>query len=473
MRRKRKNNLLNLVISLGLIGLCIGVYFTIDTIFKSEEGSQKKAFFSAEDDAKAEIKLSGADKWNQVINVSIQEGDTVRSKNNKGVKIEFFEDTKVYLSEDAYLKLNKIREYKDQSTLIDLELEQGMAWVSVSRKINPRSKVQIRTPENFIAETSFADFSFASGNITVIGGEKVFLSLDQGQTEEKPTQTMIAVGQMLDFSKDNPNQVPYMITDQFRESAWLSFFRDKKESQDGPSDTEIANMPENSNPQPDIDSDTETVKIDFKIISPTNTGYYQSKTSEIEIQGRADSNVHKVIIDDWELQKFKNGDTSWNYKISSQFENDAPKGESKKYVAEAFDADDKSIAKDEIVIKFLNEGEIPAFDPDSTASASFKITKPETSEDTYKTSDELVIIEGSTPKEASKVVVNGYTLGGFKKGDSKWTYRIKEEYGNRGKPGEMVSYQAKAYDENGGLIGSDEIKILFEATSGVSSEVSR
>ncbi len=506
MRLKRKNKLLPLVVLLGSIGIIAGGVFAFSLFFSADDGVARTANLSSSDETRAEVKLSGEQSWNEVIDIALYEGDTVRSKSSNSIKITFHDNTVVYLDKNTNVLIKKARGYEDNSTLVEIDVEQGRIWVSVERKLNPLSKVVVNSPlTNLQAETSHAEFSFSQGQVAVIEGNKVFVSIPSNSKDVASFSRSLGAGQMLSLTNEDLEKIKKgfegpleeMISEKFISSDWYKMHKENKlvitEEDESDADTE-AETDDNETTTEEDEDNTPAIAGELKITSPNNGIDYTSKTTEITLEGTASSDVAKVIVDDWELQKFEQGNTTWSYKISQQFDNHGKPGEKITYLAEAFDKNGKLVATDSIAITFdYDEEDLENLEEETTEeneeleegtveNANFKITDPST-EDTYKTSDAEIIVKGIAPTNTAKITVSDYKLQAYQAGAGEWSYKIKEDFGNRPEAGSSLTYTARAYDADDKLIGSDSITIEIEEgttnsteetpTTSVSGEISR
>lgn len=469
MYLRKKTNLLPLAVFLGSIGVIIAGFFVISIFFAGGEGVQKKAHLDSSDSSiKAEVKLSGEERWNEVTNVYVHEGDTVRSKGKGGVKIDFLNETVLVLDQNTTVKLVSMREYDDQSMIINVELEEGHMWTLVQRKINPNSKVIVKsTKNNLTATTANADFSFADNQAVVVRGDMVAISVPAA---DNPKETIfsatLGVGQMIIVNgNDFANVAPQMVSDEFRDSAWYALYK----GLDAQAAKKIAveNSPDAETLVP-TETDVATTENSalFAITAPNDGRDGEMTKTDFVIEGTADESVAKIVIDDYELSKYRTGDGKWSYKVGKTFGNGGKPGETKTYEAEAYNDAGDLIATDNISITFLTpEATAETAEEEETAAVNgdLKITAP-TAEADYETAAAEIILSGSAPAEAAKITVSGYALSAFRTGNATWSYKIREDFGNRGKAGESVVYTIKAYDKDDKLIGSDQITIKFTAT---------
>jgi hypothetical protein len=93
---------------------------------------------------------------------------------------------------------------------------------------------------------------------------------------------------------------------------------------------------------------------------------------------------------------------------------------------------------------------------EDTTSGDLEIIEPSL-RSTYSTSDKKITIEGTVPDNATKIIVDDYTLQQFSAGDETWSFNVSEQLGNR----ESKEFIAEAYDEDDNLIATDSIDITF------------
>ena len=153
-----------------------------------------------------------------------------------------------------------------------------------------------------------------------------------------------------------------------------------------------------------------------KIIAPNNGENLQTSETHFEIKGVVPTNTAKVVVNDYTLQAYEAGDTSWTYRASSTFKN-LKIGKKNTYTAKAYDKDDELIGSASITI-----------DVESGASAAPKITMP-TNTGSYSTTLDEIVIGGTVGKWAQKIYVNDLKLPNYIPGSTKWRYTAKLKSG--------------------------------------------
>ena len=386
---RRKNNFLPLVVFIGSIAAIISSFFIFKIFFTEDEGLLQKAHLNTFNSSRAEVRLSDSGSWNEVFDVFIQEGDSIKAKKGDGVQITFFEDSVISLEEESILKIDKIREFEGGASLVEINLEKGRIWADVSRKINPRCKFIIHSKNtNLTAESQDASFSFAENEIVQTKGDKVIVTIESLIDQKASFFEIIRTGQMITFTNEDFEKITLgekstaeikIISNDFRLGDWFS--------KHAPSEALLANNQdensENSTSEDNEDLLTETeeetenevlqssandednenndiseeieeieeIKGSFAITSPVIAEEEELETDqeEILVKGTAPSNASYIVIDNFTLTKFKKGDLTWQYKIAEKFGNRI----SKEFKGKALDENKKVIATDTIKIKFL------------------------------------------------------------------------------------------------------------------------
>jgi len=72
------------------------------------------------------------------------------------------------------------------------------------------------------------------------------------------------------------------------------------------------------------------------------------------------------------------------------------------------------------------------------------------------------LIEGTTPAETARIMVNGYPLSKYKAGDTKWSYIAAISLGNL-KKGDNP-FTVKAFDKSGKELGAKSFTITYKAS---------
>lgn len=113
--------------------------------------------------------------------------------------------------------------------------------------------------------------------------------------------------------------------------------------------------------------------------------------------------------------------------------------------------DDKKIEMEPI--------EIPSpEDSDETGGVEFAVTSLE--KNVTESDKGYHLIQGTTPKNTAKIVVNSYPLNKYKPGNTEWSYIAAVSLGTL-KKGEN-HYSIRAFDEDGKVVGSESFTIVYK-----------
>jgi len=179
------------------------------------------------------------------------------------------------------------------------------------------------------------------------------------------------------------------------------------------------------------------------ITSPARAGQtYRTSKDEIAVSGTVPAGIAGVMVNDYRLQLFRSGDTTWSYLASKALANlkDGPN----LFTIVALDAAGSRSAPVQItvIVEAGTEGVIGGTASSSTASVqqeadlptndpqlpgTVTVTGPQAGSTFTATGSEF-LLEGTAPKEAASVWVNGYKLQLYKPGSTFWNYIAKTEY---------------------------------------------
>jgi len=461
-RRQKKGSAIKsfllLIILLGGAGALVWKFFYTPT------GVEKKADIHAEEGVRALVRIGESQNFVEIPTVgTLWEGESLASREDAGISLTFFEKSTLALDKNSQVTLTKMRQGSDDhSEHIEIFLEKGGAYFSVEQKINPRSEFYILSD----------DLQFETN-----GGE-FFLS---------PKSLIVLDGRVQVFSQDR-----FLETVEFGQEFEISEQKKKRISPDFSKPTWILSEKENPLEEGTIDIGDDVVSLETpREIEPPKTGIIltspgkNGETIEILeeptlIKGKVPEGTTKVMINDYTLGKFAPGDRVFKYNASREFGtleegsntyNIVAIGADEEWEATLILVFDESTAlsadkdlpeeeekKQEEQTEEKLEEEVEEEELDDTpVTGSLTITSPQ-AEDSFE--KDIVIIEGTAPSNAVKIVVNDYNLSLFKKGDDTWKYTIKDAFGNR-EVGEK-KIVVKAYDAKKKLLETETITITLE-----------
>ncbi|OIO53668.1 hypothetical protein AUJ46_04320 [Candidatus Peregrinibacteria bacterium CG1_02_54_53] len=211
------------------------------------------------------------------------------------------------------------------------------------------------------------------------------------------------------------------------------------------------------------------------ITSPAKDGQtYRTQRTELQVSGTAPLGTAGIIVNDYRLQLFKPGDTTWTYLASTKLDN-FKEGENIITVTAINDAGMKSTPVTlTIVLGGEGEGVIDAGSASSVSSVFTSETdlpqnaplKPGTVRVTgpvegtqYTSTGSAFLIEGTTPPEADSVWVNGYRLRLYTPGKNFWNYIADPALGTLQKG--VHTYVINARNANGELLDTTTFTVTY------------
>jgi hypothetical protein len=213
------------------------------------------------------------------------------------------------------------------------------------------------------------------------------------------------------------------------------------------------------------------------ITSPAGNGQtYRTQETQVEIKGKVPSTVAGIMVNDYKLQLFRLGDTTWSYLASKQLNNFViGKNVFNVY---ALDAAGNPSAPATITVlveagtvgivstgstivntatpTIIEENTLPKNAPLTPGILS--ITGPKAGTSFTATGSEI-LIEGATSAQTASVWINGYKLQLYKPGKTFWNYIAKTEFGTM-KKGANV-YRINARDKEDKILDSFEYTVTY------------
>lgn len=213
------------------------------------------------------------------------------------------------------------------------------------------------------------------------------------------------------------------------------------------------------------------------ITAPAKTGEtYRTQQAEFAIRGTVPAGTAGVMVNDYKLQLFRSGDTTWSYLASTALSNMKPG--TNVFTVYALDAagNKSEPATITILLEPGTEGVVSGGSTGGTASSAapldeaslpkntplmpgtITVTGPAAGTSFTATGSEF-LLEGTAPKETTSVWVNGYRLQLYKAGSGYWNYIAKTEY-NTLKPGTNV-YKITARNANNEILDTFEYTVTY------------
>lgn len=223
-----------------------------------------------------------------------------------------------------------------------------------------------------------------------------------------------------------------------------------------------------------LDQVTRTVRKTAQTISgpsitnPAKNGQtYRTQADQIEMRGTAPAGTAGMMVNDYKLQLFRTGDTSWSYLASKQLSN-LTDGKNI-FNVYALDAAGNPSAPATLtilveagVVGVVSTGSTVGSATSSVASVidetslpqnaplnpgTITVTGPAAGTSFTATGSEI-LIEGTTSAQTSAVWINGYKLQLYKAGKTVWNYIAKVDFGTLKKGTNVYKINARDKDNN-------------------------
>lgn len=213
------------------------------------------------------------------------------------------------------------------------------------------------------------------------------------------------------------------------------------------------------------------------ITTPATAGQtYRTQKTEVSISGTAPAGTVGMMVNDYRLQLFRKGDTTWSYLASKELNN--MKDGLNLFSVIALDAAGNRSAPVNLTIivdplategvmgdssssvpttPIIQESDLPNNDPLMPGTVS--VTAPLAGTQFTATGSEFVLA-GITPKESASVWVNGYKLQLYKPGVTFWNYIAKTAFGTL-KAGNNV-YRIVARDATNKILDVFEYTVTYQ-----------
>ena len=157
-----------------------------------------------------------------------------------------------------------------------------------------------------------------------------------------------------------------------------------------------------------------------KFTAPNDGENLVTSETEFELKGTVPEGTVKVLVNDYKLSGFSEGDTTFVYRAKASFKN-LIIGEVNTYTAKAYDKDDVLLGTATMTI------DVESGSSSETGGAPI-ITMP-TSSATYDTTLDQLVIGGSVGKWITRVRINGSNITEYIPGSEEWKITVNLESG--------------------------------------------
>ena len=352
--------------------------------------------------------LSGTNKWKIYELTLAQEGEndlTVEAEDLSGVRQEldpFIITYDITPPPAPVIEEPSPEEGEDSVTIEDIE---QVIKGSVSKDTYAVIVNDYRLSKYVPGSKEFTYYAkIAYGNLEVGENEYVAIAEDKAGNQSDETKIILVLEQEtvdeagLETESDDVETVPLSGASPGEED-------EVEESTDEPEPEE--------EPEPLPESTSEG---GVTITDPNGGESFTTSETEFDIEGTVPEGTVKVMVNDYTLSLFEEGDTTYRYSAKSSFGN-LEIGEKNEYTVKAYGEDNNLLGSASITI-----------DVESGAASAPTITMPSTS-GTYTTTLDEIVIGGTVGKWVQKVYINDQLLDGYIPGSEEWRNTVTLETG--------------------------------------------
>jgi len=351
----------------------------------------------------------------------IMEGDEISTSSGTKVIVEFFDGTILRASSGTDLAFEKISGDGEDAS-IEIVLLDGDLWInkvyssdSISQVSVKSGSAVVRAGENTVFAVSQNQDLFVRG----IQGENISVDILDKSGKKVVETEQIGIGQEIDLTSkalekywlyQSPSVIA-AVSDEFKTSDWYLWNteEDKKPTQfekaaglvkvepqaltpEEPADESAATSDEVTPDQPDqgaastedtvssepVDPNTPVLVSVVGQTKPNDDGFFVVTSRVATITGTVPNTITKVSVNDYVLQKFKVGDTTWSYFANADF--GLMKEGENTYEIYSYDQDGKQSGKLTVKILYQPKTEAPAAEEPVTEipSTTEGVTTPPT-----------------------------------------------------------------------------------------------
>ena len=381
------------------------------------------------------VLLKNNEKWRTVpenVQVKLFSGDTIKTASKSEAKLFLFKESFLSLDKSTSISIHEHIE-SDSFQKTHIEYFHGKILASISRILNPKSDFIIQF-SNIRVHSKGGVFIFKDDIIQVLEGK---VKIERLEGDIVVAEKEIGVGQQLTFFEENVGDFAEVtaINPEIYVSPWIE--KALGNNIITPTSDEFSSVVDT--PEKDLEeteeennasesSATEKLTISF----PKNK--QEIFISPLEIKGKVAAEAISIAVNDYELSKFKKGDTEWMYRAKTEWNN-------LKYGKNTFEItakfEDGSLVTKNLEINFNpNRKETETDKKEETDNVSndddntTKFVKITSHQDQQTIKAKSIELKGTVSKNAVAVTVNDYQLSKFKKGDTEWMYRASYDFGN-------------------------------------------
>jgi hypothetical protein len=482
-QRKKTDYIKPIIIAVIFIAILFGLWKLLGLVFGGDSSNDEElSSIQVEvESGSAEIMTANSSEWGEISTNSVKafEAESLKTGSDGRLSLDSEGGENIRLNKNSELEISQLNE-----SGTELWLKDGDLWVDTTKA----------TDSNLVVTTKFLSMEVSNGarftlntpgDIFVIDGRVEVSIMDKNdliKTHTVNADQQLSVNQSIvnDLSDDLEKDVLFALDEDFKKSSWYQWNAQKDGLNEDDSDVDEESEPDEDGAL-DEDEDEEDADEDEgeadgpdtpQINDPGNNGDEVTLDAiEQFIKGTVSSGTEAVYVNDYKLQQFKAGDTTFAYRANTDIGNLKTGKNEYEVIAEDEDGNQSKAALITLILPedltSEEEDEDEEGEENTEGSGGVAINAPNGGSD-LNTTETSFVLSGSVPDNTNKVMVNKYQLQAFQKGNSTFSYNANTSLGTL-KVGSN-SYTVEAFDENGNLVGSDSMIITLTEEEAENSE---
>lgn len=436
-------------LSIIILGLIVVLVFQIADYFQQKrlQALENKAAVKIAA-GRADMKVWGVDQWTPAVDSSIlHEGDMIRTAPGSRIVLSLLNGSIVRLNSETEVELIGLKT-KDGQDAAAFNLTKGQMWLKRSEKETVKADFTVVTSH---LEINSLGTIFEVSNLTDEAVHVIAGRVQAAIKVEEPDSSKIRIAEsvqvdfgqelrlgqseLLDLRNRRPVNVLVLLSDEFRESDWYKWNRNKDASGEpgvsvadavarNQGTTSLPRSVEAPAPEP---SPVEVTVIPAPVISAPLLNQRTIQFGSVTILGTASPKTDKIEVttyiggkpESYVLQRYRSGSQTWSYVVSQEYGNLAPGNN--RYTITAVDKEGRRSDAAEIVIVY----DRPKVEADLSAP---RVTSFDGG--AFETLQDAVTVEGSVGRGIFRVFVNNLPLTRYVPDSGKWVYYTRVSYGN-------------------------------------------
>ncbi len=380
-----------------------------------------------------EFSIGESNQWTFLQDsIDLIAGDKIKTLGNGKASLSVLGGNTLFLKENTEISLVELNKQSDQKKAV-IRLERGDLWVHVG-ELGAKDSLKIITTEQSTEVSNGISAFSKNENDTQVLALKGDLKTTVFQNNKKTSTLDIAGGSTIEINELNKDSLTEEDTAQFVKEVPPSFVKSKWNLENlakfFPSEAQALEQQLQKKPKPIEPVENKNIASPT-ISSPQNNAIIPAETTSVVIEGIAPENAYQISVNGYTLTKYQPGDRKWSYLASTKFGTMVPGKNT--YTVKATTRDGQESAPAQISINYTAPKKVEK----TKAPQKKEYPKPVITSPTgiqtntpWETSSSIITLQGTVPKDTTKVLVNEFALRQYKPGSGKFFYIANAQYGN-------------------------------------------